>query len=236
MEKLTYKLDAFEGPLDLLLYLIRKNKLNICDIPITEVLQQYMDHIHAAQEENMDVSSAFLEMAARLVYIKTVYLLPKHEEADTMRAELSGQLLEYEECKRVAALLGGEISTGSTFARAPAQVEPDMLYRRPINPVALQKAYCDAAGKRTPPPTQQSFSKLVTHRVVSVASQIISVLRHLWHEKRVPFKQLFAKKRDRSEIVATFLAVLELVRGKRVRVEGDGDNPTVKLVKAGEHK
>lgn len=236
MEKLTYKLDAFEGPLDLLLHLIRKNKLNICDIPIAEVLDQYMEQINAATDENMDVSSEFLEMAARLVYIKTVYLLPKHEEAEALRAELSGQLLEYEECKRVAGLLGEELSMDS-FAREPAAVAPDYTYRRPLNGLKLLQAYYDAAGRHvTPPPTQASFSAIVTHHIVSVASQIIYVLRQLWKDRKIPYQTLFAHKKDRSEIVATFLAVLELVKGKRVRIEGDEDNPTVELLKAGERR
>lgn len=236
MEKLTYKLDTFEGPLDLLLYLIRKNKLNICDIPIVEVLEQYMEKIDAAREQNMDVSSEFLEMAARLVYIKTVYLLPKHEEADALRAELSGQLLEYEECKRVASLIGEELSMDS-FAREPAAVEPDYTYRRPLNGLKLLQAYYDAAGRHVaPPPTQASFSALVSHRIVSVASQIIYVLRRLWKDRNISYRALFVHKKDRSEIVATFLAVLELVKGKRVRIEGETDNPTVELLKAGERR
>ena len=87
MEKLSYKLETFEGPLDLLLYLITKNKLDICDIQISELLDQYMEQINAMQEADMDVSSEFLEMAARLVYMKTVSLLPKHEEMEALRQE-----------------------------------------------------------------------------------------------------------------------------------------------------
>lgn len=234
MEKLTYKLESFEGPLDLLLYLIRKNKLNICDIPITEVLDQYMEQIDAARAADMDVSSAFLEMAARLVYIKTVYLLPKHEEADTLRTELSGQLLEYEECKRVARLLGAQVSM-DTFVRDPEGIEPDYTYRREIDPARLLRAYRDAAGRHVAPsPDASSFSGIVTHRIVSVASQIVYVLRCLWKTTGIRYRALFAKKQDRSEMVATFLAVLELVKGKRVRIEGEGADPTVKLMKAGE--
>ena len=110
MEKLSYKLETFEGPLDLLLYLITKNKLDICDIQISELLDQYMEQINAMQEADMDVSSEFLEMAARLVYMKTVSLLPKHEEMEALRQELTGQLLEYQECKKVAAQLAERFS------------------------------------------------------------------------------------------------------------------------------
>ena len=95
METLSYKLEVFEGPLDLLLTLIAKNKLNIYDIPIALLLEQYMEQIERMQAENLDVASEFLEMAARLVHIKSVSLLPKREEEEVLRRELTGQLLEY---------------------------------------------------------------------------------------------------------------------------------------------
>ena len=97
METLSYKLEVFEGPLDLLLTLIAKNKLNIYDIPIALLLEQYMEQIERMQAENLDVASEFLEMAARLVHIKSVSLLPKREEEEVLRRELTGQLLEYKE-------------------------------------------------------------------------------------------------------------------------------------------
>lgn len=95
MDKISYKLPVFEGPLDLLLHLISKNKLNIYDIEISSLLDQYMEHIELMKTQDMDVASEFLEMAARLVYIKTISLLPKHEETEELKRELTGQLLEY---------------------------------------------------------------------------------------------------------------------------------------------
>ena len=89
-EKISYTLDVFEGPLDLLLFLISKNKLNIYDIPVAELLEQYMAHIDLMRLENMDVSSEFLTMASRLVYIKTAMLMPRKEEAGELKKELSG--------------------------------------------------------------------------------------------------------------------------------------------------
>ena len=105
MEKLEYHLPVFDGPLDLLLSLIAKNKLDIYDIPIAELLDQYMEQIALMREENMDVASEFLEMAARLVQIKAASLLPRQEEEEDPRAELTGQLLEYEQCRQAAAVL-----------------------------------------------------------------------------------------------------------------------------------
>ncbi len=234
MEKLSYKLPAFEGPLDLLLYLIGKNKLNICDIQISELLDQYMEQIEAMKERDLDVASEFLEMAARLVYMKTVSLLPKHEEAEELRRELTGQLLEYQECKRIAIVMGEQFRF-NIFVREPSEIEVDQTYRRNHTPAELLSAYLNAAGrgKRLLPPTPEAFSGIVTHKIVSVASCIIHVLRQLWKTKSVQYGALFEEKKDRSDLVATFLAVLELVKGKRVRVEGESQDATVTLMNGG---
>ena len=101
MEQLEFKLEVFEGPLDVLLHLIAKHKLNIYDIPITALLEQYLDYIEQMKMADLEVTSDFLAMAAHLVYIKTVSLLPKHEEAETLKQELQGQLLEYQLCRCV---------------------------------------------------------------------------------------------------------------------------------------
>lgn len=233
MEKLSYKLPSFEGPLDLLLYLIAKNKLNICDISISELLDQYMEQIHAMQESDMDVASEFLEMAARLVYIKTVSLLPKHEEADELSRELSGQLLEYQDCKQAAQHLSEHFSFGF-YVREPMELEFDHTYHRMHAPRELLVAYQNAAGrgKRFIPPPPEAFSG-ITHKIVSVTSQIIYVLRRLWRTNEINYQTLFEGKRDKSDLVATFLAVLELVKGKRVRVEGESRGATVKLMNGG---
>ena len=235
MEKLSYKLETFEGPLDLLLYLITKNKLDICEIQISELLDQYMEQINAMQEADMDIASEFLEMAARLVYMKTVSLLPKHEEMEALRQELTGQLLEYQECKQVAAQLTERFNY-NIYVREPAEVEPDKSYKRHHDPREILAAYLSAAGrgKRVLPPSPQSFSGIVTHRIVSVTSQIVYVLRRLWKVKSIAYESLFVEKREKSDLVATFLAVLELVKGKRVRIEGEGEAATVNLMDGGE--
>ena len=235
MEKLSYKLETFEGPLDLLLYLITKNKLDICDIQISELLDQYMEQINAMQEADMDIASEFLEMAARLVYMKTVSLLPKHEEMEALRQELTGQLLEYQECKQVAAQLTERFNY-NIYVREPAEVEPDKSYKRHHDPREILAAYLSAAGrgKRVLPPSPQSCSGIVTHRIVSVTSQIVYVLRRLWKVKSIAYESLFVEKREKSDLVATFLAVLELVKGKRVRIEGEGEAATVNLMDGGE--
>ncbi len=235
MEKLSYKLQDFEGPLDLLLRLISKNKLNIYDIQISLLLEQYMEHIHAMQEQDMDVASEFLEMAARLVYLKTAMLLPKHDEAEELKKELTGQLLEYQECQRVAALLAGRL-TFDAMTRSPQELEIDAVYRLAHDPQILLDAYFAAAGKgkRRLPPSPAAFSGIVSRRIVSVGSRIIFVLRKLWTGRSVPFDQLLERSESKSQLVATFLAVLELVKAKRIEVHGgEGGAAVVLKMKGG---
>lgn len=237
MDKLQYKLDVFEGPLDLLLMLISKNKLDIYDIPIAELLDQYMIQIDLMREENLDVASEFLEMAARLVHIKTVSLLPKREEEEDPRLELTGELLEYQQCKNAAALLA-ERASFDTVTRLPQRLPADNRYKRLHEPKEIVQALMSAwgKGKSLMPPKPESFSALVSKKIVSVASQAVFVLRSLWKRKRVPYWELFAGKRDRSERVAAFLAVLELIKSRRVRVEGEGDSCEVRLIERGKRR
>ena len=235
METLSYKLEVFEGPLDLLLTLIAKNKLNIYDIPITLLLEQYMEQIERMQSENLDIASEFLEMAARLVHIKSVSLLPKREEEEALRRELTGQLLEYQQCRETAEKLRAMVSF-DRLVRPQSKIPADHAYKRHHAPEEMLAAYLSAMGRkrRLAPPTAEAFSGIVAKPVVSVASQIVFVLRSLWKRRRVPFRELFRGKRDSSERIAAFLAVLELVKGRRLRVEGDGDDCEMRLISGGE--
>ena len=230
MDKLTFKLEQFEGPLDLLLFLISKHKLNIYEIEIAKLLEQYIAHIDEAQFQNMDIASEFLEMASRLVYIKTISLLPKHEEEqEKLQQELTGQLLEYKACKQIAQILLRRSKGIDIFVRKPVELEANLAYTmfHPSNDLII--AYGMAMGKaqkRMPPPVE-AFSGIVKHRVVSVTSKIIFVLKRLYKQRRVGFESLF-ETGDRSALVATFLAVLELVKSKRVEVSEDNSEISFK--------
>ncbi len=237
MEKLQYKLDVFEGPLDLLLVLITKNKLNIYDIPIAELLEQYLEQIDLMREENLDIASEFLEMAARLVQIKAASLLPRQEEEEDPRLELTGQLLEYQQCKKAAAALQ-ERASFDTVIRESEKLPADLVYKRVHETKEIMQALVSAwgKGKSLLPPKTESFSALVTRKIVSVASQVVFILRRLWKRGQVSFRALFSEKQDRSERVAAFLAILELVKSRRIRVEGDGDGCEIRLLEKGENR
>lgn len=231
MDKLSYKLDVFEGPLDLLLSLIAKNKLNIYDINISQLLEQYMEQIELMRQTDMDVASEFLEMAARLVYIKTVMLLPRHEEGDTLRDELSGELLEYSVCKQMAKQLSEMTDGFGRFTRAQMKIKSDKTYKRSHDTNELVAAYLSAVGRglRHLPPPVDNFKPLVAKKIVAVSTKVVSILRSLRKKTKVKWKSLFSESKSRSELVATFLAVLELVKARRVTVDGDGEKMTVTL-------
>lgn len=232
METISYRLPVFEGPLDLLLYLVQKNKLNIYDIPIAEVLQQYMETIDRMKDADLDVASEFLDMAARLVQIKSSMLLPKHEEAEALRQELTGELIEYQLCQEAARRLAARNVGGDLFVREPVEIEPDLTYRRQHPKEELYDAYLAAAGRgrRRLPPPPQAFSGIVSRKIVSVSSKIIFVLRRLYKREPVAYDALFREARTKSELVATFLALLELVKAKRIRVDGEGKEQTVQML------
>lgn len=230
--QLSYKLDVYEGPLDLLLNLISKNKINIYDIQISELLEQYMEQIERMRENQMDIASEFLAMASRLVYIKSAMLLPKYEdEAEELKKELSGQLIEYQLTKQIAEKMS-KIYDFDTFYKDASPVKFDLTYNRKHDPADIVRGYIDAVGrgKRKLPPPESAFSGIIERKIVSVNARIISVMRKLWHGKRVRYHELFTAANERSELVATFLAVLELVKGKRVRIDGDGDDAQVYML------
>lgn len=232
MEKISYKLDAFEGPLDLLLHLIKKNKLNIYDIQISELFSQYMQHIDLMKEQNMDVSSEFLEMAARLVYIKTVLLLPKHEEAEILKQELTGQLLEYKQCQEIAQMMAQQMNL-DFVSRDAEKINLDMTYQIKHSVFQLLKFYVDSVGKKNQklPPSRESFSGIISRKIISVFSKAVFVLKTLCKTGETEYNLLFCNTKSRSEMVATFLAVLELIKGKRIGL--DENNNKVMLLNGG---
>lgn len=231
MEVLSYKVQNFEGPLDVLLTLISKNKMNIYDIEISLLLEQYMEQINLMQQFDMDVASEFLEMAARLVHIKTVSLLPKHEEEEKeLKRELTGQLIEYKQCKEIAAMLS-QMMNFNRLVKEPEKIPVDMRYTLNHAPELLLKAYLNAAGKgkRFIPVKEERFKELVVRRFVSVASQVNVIMEALEGNGEIELEAFFKNKADSSERVAAFLAVLELVKEKRIRIEDESKNIVLKL-------
>lgn len=233
METINYKIEVFEGPMDLLLYLISKHKLNINDIPIVELVEQYTDYIRQMERADLDIASEFLEMAARLVHIKTLSLLPVHEEGEQLRRELSGELIEYAECKRVALALSEQTEGFDCLGRPQEHIDVDMSYTRIHDPLELMNAYMNAVGRRLRkmPPPFDSFRPLVAKKIVSVSYKIKKIASFLKGKGKRRFSEMIRQSESRSDMVAAFLAVLELAKTNHIRIDGDGDNVTIELIK-----
>ncbi len=219
--QLNFKLDQFEGPLDLLLTLISKHKMNILDIEIITIINQYLEIIRAAQAQNLDVASDFIDMAARLVYLKSVYLLPKDEEGEKLKAELQGQLIEYSQAKLASENLRKMFVGDSIFVRQPEEIKEDMTYDI-IHPVSdLVKAYevLDDKSIRRAPPKQEKFEPIVATPIVSVQAKMFTVLKTLMKKRVTSLKSAFDKSKGKSDAIATFMAILELIRAHRVTID-----------------
>ncbi len=221
MENLTFRLTDFEGPLDLLLYLISKDKKKIAEVEIVSLIDQYLAIVNGPQGASLESTSEFIEMAARLIYMKSVFLLPRSDEQDQLREELTGQLVEYAACKRMAQRLG-EMAQGLFLAvREPMEVEQDNTYRIRHEAAELERAYGNLMGssKRREQPTQERFEPLVAAPFVSVASRVVYVLRNLVKGRVRYLPSLFRRSADRSENIGTFLAVLELLKAGRISLD-----------------
>lgn len=226
METISFKLEVFEGPLDLLLSLISKHKLNICDIEISKLLEQYLLYMDQAREQDLELAGEFLEMAARLIYIKTASLLPQPEEAEQMKKELEGALIEYSLCKLAAAKLAEDFRGGDIFVRKPMKIKADMTYCLVHEPSRLALAYSAVSQKSIKNETsklrvENKINSVVKRRIVSVLSKVVHVLRELYSTGEVYMDKLYDGVTDRSARVATFLAVLELTRSGRITISED---------------
>jgi len=223
MPEISFKVGTFEGPLDLLLHLISKHKMNINDIEISKLLEQYMLYIEQAKEQDLELAGEFLEMAAKLIYIKTASLLPKPEEAEEIKKELQGTLIEYSLCKKAAAKLRENYEGNDVFVRPPMKIKLESEYKLKHSPDILAEIYLGMNLKRTDfkKANEKKINDVVQQKVVSVISKVVYVLKHLYKSGSVYIDRLFDGMTGRSERVATFLAILELTKAGRIMISDD---------------
>ena len=223
-EELTFHLEDFDGPLELLLALVAKHKMDLHNIPILELIDQYTRTVEQDEQADPERASAFIEMAAHLVEMKSFLLLPRSEEGERMKQEFTGQLIEYDQCRRLAALLREKAAQDPAFVRPPMAVEWEHPYDLHHAPQVLADTWNALSGrtKLRREPTQQQFEPLVTAPVVSVTSRVVHILRQLMSGTAARMSQLFSRRQSRSTNVATFLALLELIRGGRVTLDEQG--------------
>lgn len=242
---LEVKLEAFEGPLDLLLHLIEKNKVDIYDIPIVEITEQYLAYIRQMETEDMNVMSEFLVMAATLLDIKCRMLLPaevnEEGEEEDPRAELMQKLLEYKMYKYMSyELKDMQMDAGKSFYKEmsmPAEVEayrPPIDYEELVGDLTLAKLHdiFKSVIRRQADkvdPVRSSFGKIEKDEV-SVDEKSVYVQDFIRTHKRFSFRELLEKQHSRMEVIVTFLVVLELMKTGKLTVEQEAIDDEITVI------
>ena len=236
-------MEDFDGPLDVILLLLSKNKIEIQDISITSILEQYLAYLEEMKRMDMEIASEFIAMASHLMLIKTKMLLSAAEQEEAMsEMELLIRSLEerqrkdaFTQIKTSVEYLSGRNEIGiNLFTKAQEPFERDLTYRYQHSPEDLIRAMQNIAerSERALPPPTSNFSGIVGREPYPVTKKAAEVLKKLISHGVAKFLRLFRGTRSRSEIVATFLAVLELCRLHSVELEGDDDEDVdVRFVK-----
>lgn len=235
----SIKVPVFEGPLDLLLHLIKENKIDIYDIPIAVITNQYLEYLEIMKELNLEIASDFLVMAATLIYIKSRMLLPKEEppheeEQDDPRKNLIQRLLEYQSIKEASSILKEREEIWSNiFQRPPYTMddnnsfEPD-LYLFDVNIFDLLSALKRVIRKAPPE------SITITKETLTVKDRISAIIDLLEKKNVTRFEDLFEEDKTKIRIIITFLALLEILRLNLARAYQDRDFGTIWIMKKDE--
>ncbi len=237
LEQLVFKIEIYEGPLDLLLSLIAKHKMDIKDIKISLIFEQYMDYVETMQRMDMEIAGEFITMASELMLIKSKMLLPKQEKDP--REELVRVLMEYKSAKEAANWLSGrEKDFAGRFEKDTDEIEPDKEILDLMDIHILSKALermLLRMGERQEEKEENPIEKIhpiIKKQIVPVSVKIVSVLRFMHRRGTAHFEELFESARSRSEIIAVFYATLELLKAGRLsllKAAGDMTNSNVIL-------
>jgi len=216
-DALEILLDAFQGPLDLLLYLIRKQNLDVLDIPMAPLTRQYLEYVELMRSKNLELAAEYLVMAAMLIEIKSRMLLPRPavvDEEEDPRAELVRRLLEYEQMKKAAQQLDALPQVGRDVLAISVLVERTALERLPeVHPRDLAEAWRALLFR-----ARMTRHHRVSREELSVREHMSQILRQLKHSRVLEFTELFEPSRGVAVLVVTFLALLELAREALVDV------------------
>ena len=225
METLTYHLEQlqFEGPLDLLLTLIQKNKLNIEDLPISLICDQYLEYLRAAQSMDMEIAGEFIVMASELMRIKSRMLLPRpQEEEKDPRAELADALLRYQQAKEGAAKLAERYRIYSgRMAKDTDEISPDVTYvaDQQVTSLCVAVRRIIAANESRPKLEKAVFAPMIARPIVPVEIKIVGILHRMERKKETSMRELLSDAVSLPDLIAIFLGILELVKVRRIRIE-----------------
>jgi len=211
------RLEAFEGPLDLLLHLVRASDVEITDIPIVRITDQYLQYLDFLKEVDIDLSSDFMLLAATLIYIKTRMLLPRHEGEEDPRAELVERLLEHEQYRAASAVLGSRAQSESRFWHRPSAAKRPFLEGEEVE-IEADLFDLITAFRRVLAALGEDSTLAVDHQKYTLDDKIAEVERALAAKPKLFFSELAASYSSRRELITVFLAILELMRRPRLRL------------------
>ena len=231
-EQLTYKLELFEGPLDLLLSLIAKNKMNIEDIQISVICDQYMEYLANAEKMNIDLSADFIVMASQLMLFKSRILLPRVDEDEEDPAEeLARMLLEYKHAKEASQKLGDLFSIyNGRMQKDTDEIPPDRTYVAEHDVNLLQQALLRVMStiEITDEEASERIKPLISTRTISVGERVYAILRIFINEgSKINILRCFKNVSSKHEAVATFMALLELLRAGRITLEENTEDSEI---------
>ena len=226
MDQITYKIEQFEGPLDLLLTLVQKNKMKIEDIQISIICDQYMEYIGTMQSMNIDLSAEFIVMASELMYIKSKILLPRmDEDEEDPREALAAALLEYQRAKMASEKLNTMYSIyAGRMEKDTDEIAPDRTYvaDHDIDLLSLAFMRVMSSIQFTDEEATEKIRPLISRRTVSVSEKVFSILRLMLIKGGcVRAIECFNGIRSRHELVATFMAMLEMLKAGRLTIKED---------------
>ena len=225
MDALSYRLEKFEGPLDLLLSLIQKNKVSIEDIPINLICEQYMEYIAKAQALDMDLASEFIVMASELMFIKSKLLLPKvQEDEEDPRAALAEMLIKYQQAKEAAKRLLPE------YAKFSGRLEKD------TDEISIDKSFVAdqeteslliavrriiTYNENRPLPDREAFTPMISKPIVPVEVKIVGIINRMARKRQTTLRELLDDSTSLNDMIAIFLGVLELIKVRKILILGD---------------
>ena len=233
MENPTFRLEVFEGPLDLLLHLISKNKVDIYDIPVAEILEQYLAYMKAAEDFNIELASEFSVMAAQLLLIKSSMILPKYEDIEEdPRKQLVESLIEYQLFKATRPYFQERAeSFAGSFVREQETLAPIPVAKYGLSPDLLSGAVRMLMQRKEEIKEEPEFrmTTIMSRDVVSIDEKIGGILTLFRSKRNLSLRSLYKTARSRSELIATFLAVLQLCKDQHIVLEETEDDLTLSV-------
>ncbi len=233
METLSFNIQDYEGPLDVLLQLIKKNERNIFDVQIHVIFEQYMEYIHMMEKLDIDIAGEFITIAAELMLIKSQMLLPRADDEESPAKRFLTAVMEYEKAKNAAQFLGQRwgINDGVAY-REPQEPEKGQPLQYDIS--VLERAFRRMTArsnmmKENQRQPERTLENLLKHKVTPIPVKVIAVMRYLYRYGETDFETILLNNETRSDLIATFAAILELVKFQRVFLGGDEENPTLIL-------